>query len=61
MSTGAILKIVGYCVGGLALTIALIGGCFKCYLMHKASKAVLEELRDDGDEDFPLQEQATKL
>ena len=58
MSTGAILKIVGYCVGGLALTIALIGGFFKCYLMRKASKAVLEELRDDKDEDFPLQEQA---
>ena len=52
------MKIVGYCVGGLALTIALIGGFFKCYLMRKASKAVLEELRDDKDEDFPLQEQA---
>ena len=59
MSTEAILKIVGYCVAGLFVTIALIGGCFKCYLKHKASKAVSEELRDDRDGDFPLQAQAT--
>ena len=55
------MKIVGYCVGGLALTIALIGGSVKCYLMRKARKALSEELPDNRDEDSPLQEQATKL
>ena len=59
MSTEAILKIVGYCVAGLSVTIGLIGCCSKCYVKHKASKAVSEELRDNRDGDFPLQEQAT--
>ena len=61
MSTEAILKIVGYCVAGLSVTIGLIGCCSKGYLKHKASKTVVEVLPDDRDEDPPLQEQATKL
>ena len=52
---------MGYCVAGLSVTGSLIGCCAKGYSKHKASKAVVEVLPNDRDEDPPLQDQDTKL
>ena len=61
-STGAILKIVGICVGALSALIGIIGACLKYGSCCKSDEArVVRGTFGDEAEGVPLQEESTKV
>ncbi|PFX19454.1 cubilin-like isoform X2 [Stylophora pistillata] len=61
-STGAILKIVGICVGALSAVIGIIGACLKYGSCCKSDEArVVRGTFGDEAEGVPLQEESTKV
>lgn len=61
-STGAILKIVGICVGALAAVFGITGACIKYGSCCKSDEdRIVQGTFDDEVEGVPLQEESSKV